>query len=327
MPRLDTLGLPSLTPSVLASFAAHGILSVEDFLVSENTLKLDETRSEAQRQAILDLVDYLEQQSWGFRTTWRMRQELKARGQQYLPTGCESLDKLLEGGLREGTVTELVGGSSSGKTQVCMQVAANVSCGCRAMVGYVDTCHSFSATRLSHMLGGLVGGRDASQRRAGAADEIGEAMKSVLHYSIFDIFAMLSLLNQIHINLCAQVQVGEQPKTLRLLIVDCASSVIAPILGGTQGHALMVSMGIILKKLALENHLAVLITNHTVGGEGGQPKPALGETWKAIPNVRLHFVRDWDSNLCHVSVMKHATMSCNRQTAFRITRTGLKPAF
>jgi hypothetical protein len=46
-----------------------------------------------------------------------------------------------------------------------MQVAASVTYGCRAMVGYVDTCHSFSATRLSHMLGGLVARRDASQVR------------------------------------------------------------------------------------------------------------------------------------------------------------------
>jgi len=44
-----------------------------------------------------------------------------------------------------------------------MQVAASVTLHCRAMVGYVDTCHSFSATRVSHMLGGLVGGRDAVQ--------------------------------------------------------------------------------------------------------------------------------------------------------------------
>lgn len=167
------------------------------------------------------------------------------------------LDKLLEGGLREGTVTELVGGSSSGKTQVCMQVAASVAYRCRAMVGFVDTCHSFSATRLSHMLGGLVGGRDAVQRRVGAADEIGDAMKSIMHYSIFDIFPMLSFLNQLHTTLSVQVQSMEE-KVMRLLIVDCASSVISPILGGIPGHALMVSMGIILKKLALENHLAVL---------------------------------------------------------------------
>lgn len=101
-------------------------------------------------------------------------------------------------------------------------------------------------------------------------------------------------------------------------------------------------------------------------------KPALGETWKAMPNVRLLLVRDFSSSLCHVFVMKHTTMvwhapsprlsiggqvslnksvtviflqythfflqnspvtghlgsvqACNRQAAFRITRTGLKPA-
>jgi len=37
-------------------------------------------------------------------------------------------------------------------------------------------------------------------------------------------------------------------------------------------------------------------------------KPALGETWKAMPHVRLLLVRDFSSNLCHVSVMKHTTM-------------------
>lgn len=44
--------------------------------------------------------------------------------------------------------------------QVCMQVAASVAYYCQSMVAYVDTCHSFSSTRLSHMLGGLVAARD-----------------------------------------------------------------------------------------------------------------------------------------------------------------------
>lgn len=258
MPRLDSPGLFSLTPKILADFAAEGILSVEDFLLAHNP-NLDESRTEARKQAVVDILGYIDRQSCGFRTSARMLQEIEARGERYLPTGCESLDKLLEGGLREGTVTELVGGSSSGKTQVCMQVAASVAYRCRAMVGFVDTCHSFSATRLSHMLGGLVGGRDAVQRRVGAADEIGDAMKSIMHYSIFDIFPMLSFLNQLHTTLSVQVQSMEE-KVMRLLIVDCASSVISPILGGIPGHALMVSMGIILKKLALENHLAVLVS-------------------------------------------------------------------
>ena len=36
-----------------------------------------------------------------------------------MSTGCSSLDKLLGGGLRTGTVTEFAGPPGVGKTQVC----------------------------------------------------------------------------------------------------------------------------------------------------------------------------------------------------------------
>lgn len=50
------------------------------------------------------------------------------------------------------------------------------------------------------------------------------------------------------------------------------------------------------------------VTNHTVGGEGGAPKPALGETWKSIPHVRLMLARDRGNNTCSISIIKHSSM-------------------
>ena len=50
------------------------------------------------------------------------------------------------------------------------------------------------------------------------------------------------------------------------------------------------------------------ITNHTVGGEGGQLKPALGESWKSMPHVRLLLERDPISDVCQASVMKHTSI-------------------
>jgi hypothetical protein len=52
----------------------------------------------------------------------------------------------------------------------------------------------------------------------------------------------------------------------------------------------------------------VQITNHTVGGEFGQPKPALGESWKRIPDVRLLLTHDPSSNACEVAVIKHSSI-------------------
>lgn len=100
------------------------------------------------------------------------------------------------------------------------------------------------------------------------------------------------------------------------------------------GRALMVALGYSLKKLAHEHNIAVLVlmkfwgigchcasklkpffnlflkvTNHTVGaGENGKTKPALGETWKSIPHVRLMLSRDNRNNSCTISILKHTSM-------------------
>lgn len=58
-------------------------------------------------------------------------------------------------------------------------------------------------------------------------------------------------------------------------------------------------------------HHIMKVTNHTVGGEGGTPKPALGETWKSIPHVRLMVFRDHGNNSCNITVIKHSSMVHN----------------
>lgn len=45
-----------------------------------------------------------------------------------LPTGCEPLDEMLRGGLREGQITELAGESATGKTQVRCFLSVHEPC-------------------------------------------------------------------------------------------------------------------------------------------------------------------------------------------------------
>ncbi|KAI5390990.1 DNA repair protein rad51d, variant 7 [Lathyrus oleraceus] len=78
------------------------------------------------------------------------------------------------------------------------------------------------------------------------------------------------------------------------------------------GHALMVSVGFLLKKLAHEHNIAVLVTNHVVGGEDGNSKPALGESWKSVPHVRLLLSRECGGNACNISIIKHPAMASGR---------------
>ena len=52
------------------------------------------------------------------------------------------------------------------------------------------------------------------------------------------------------------------------------------------------------------------VTNHVVGGEGGTSKPALGESWKSVPHIRLLLSRECGSNVCNISILKHPSMVC-----------------
>ncbi|XP_064439413.1 DNA repair protein RAD51 homolog 4 isoform X4 [Mirounga angustirostris] len=68
------------------------------------------------------------------------------------PSGNVSLDKLLDAGLYTGEVTEIVGGPGSGKTQVCLCVAANVAYDLQQNVVYIDSSGGLTASRILQLL-------------------------------------------------------------------------------------------------------------------------------------------------------------------------------
>lgn len=224
------------------------------------------------------------------------------------------IDVLLGGGLHEGQLTEIVGPSSSGKTQVCLYSATHVADKHFGGVMYLDACNSFSPKRIACMVDQLssFSSGEARERR------LKRIMSNILCSSVFDIFALLDVLHQLEFTLKHQVKSGDTK--ICLLIIDSISSLLTPILGGkgSEGRLLMVSTGIILKKLANEHNLSVLVTNHMVSGEGGILKPALGESWKSIPHVRLQLSYDQGSNICNASILKHTFMASGRTAKFTI---------
>ncbi|XP_050291165.1 DNA repair protein RAD51 homolog 4 isoform X3 [Quercus robur] len=257
---------PILDSNFHSFCASHDIFSVEDLLLHDLYLLAafaeQESSSERLKQGITQVLSIIDGQHQPWLNGMELLEDAQ-RNKHVLSTGCEGIDLLLHGGLRVGQLTELVGPSSSGKTQAkhrtLQKVMNNISC-----------------------------------------------------KSVFDIFTMFDVLHQLEFNLRSQMQGGDCK--VQLLIVDSVSSMVTPILGGSgsQGihswHALMISAGYLLKKLAHEHNIAVLVTNHTVGGDGGISKPALGESWKSIPHVRLLLSRDHGGSICNVSILKHPSM-------------------
>ncbi|XP_058109829.1 DNA repair protein RAD51 homolog 4 isoform X2 [Magnolia sinica] len=252
--------------------ASHNIFSVEDFLVHDLYVLVafaeHHATSKELKQGITRVLSIVDSQHQPWLNGVELLEDAKLN-KHVLSTGCEGIDVLLQGGLHEGRLTELVGPSSSGKTQVNGRTLAGV-------------------------------------------------MSNILCHPVFDVFTLLDVLHQLEFELRAQVK--NEDTRMRLLIVDSISSLITPVLGGkgSNGRSLMISVGFLLKKLANEHNISVLVTNHMVGGEGGNTKPALGETWKTVPHVRLLLSRDHRSNIYNVSVLKHTCMASGQVGRFII---------
>lgn len=68
-----------------------------------------------------------------------------------IKTGLKKLDDILGGGLRNGTIIDIFGPSSSGKTQLALQIAANTLSEGGSIL-YQDTTGSFRPERLVEIL-------------------------------------------------------------------------------------------------------------------------------------------------------------------------------
>uniref|UniRef100_A0A2K5Y3G9 DNA repair protein RAD51 homolog 4 n=1 Tax=Mandrillus leucophaeus TaxID=9568 RepID=A0A2K5Y3G9_MANLE len=193
-----------------------------------------------------------------------------------LSTSC--LDKLLDAGLYTGEVTEIVGGPGSGKTQVCLCVAANVAHGLQQNILYVDSNGGLTASRLLQLL----------QTKTQDEEEQAEALQRIQVVHAFDIFQMLDVLQELRGTVAQQVTGSSG--TMKVVVVDSVTAVVSPLLGGQQreGLALMMQLARELKTLARDLGMAVVVTNHiTRDRDSGRLKPALGRSWSFVPSTRI----------------------------------------
>ncbi|XP_066933533.1 uncharacterized protein [Clytia hemisphaerica] len=241
-----------------------------------------------------------------------------------ISTGTKKVDLLLDGGLYTGEMIEIFGPPSCGKTQFAFNVVANVLLSKAMNVLVYDSCGSFSAKRINELASFKNPELSPTQSR--------ELFSKLSCVKVFDIFCLLTHLEQLKEKLSSGID--QFTTRLKFIIVDSITLLISPILGGkqTQGHGLMARLSILLKELAYENNIAVLVVNGTVTAKTGEYfnnkfKPALGKHWLSAPHVRLfmEFASTKDLTLRKLTIHKHHRLPILKNNAsFYISKLGLQ---
>lgn len=267
---------PGLDGALLRSLRAADIKTVED-LVSSDIEDLAQKCSVSYK-ALFAIRRVLLAQHTAFPVSGADLYEELLSSTAILSTGNPSLDNLLDSGLYTGEITELTGAPGSGKSQVCFGVAVHIAYHLKQSVIYIDTTGGLTASRLLQML----------QTETDNRDEQMEALQRIHTFRLFDVCALLDCLYGLGGGGLQKACVSGGG-SVKAVIVDSVSAVIAPLLGGRQneGMSLMIQVAAALKTMAKDFSVAVLVTNHVTRSGSGDAQPGLGVSWSHVPRTRI----------------------------------------
>lgn len=285
MIKLSSSECSLLTDKIIAALSQNGIRSVLDFVDEEpGTIT---RKCSIDFKTVLSIRRHLLSQCSSYPLTASDLYEQALCVTSVLPTGCHSLDNLLSSGVYSGEITEFVGASCSGKTQLCLTWAVNVSSQFKKSIIYIDTAGSCSARRLADIVSHI----------DGKTDSLSEILSRI---EIMQCFSFNSLLNAIDViyKTLKESRSSAFP-SLKGIVIDSIHNSLLPHMlncNYTKGQAAVQLLGRNLNQLANEFGLAVIVTNGLVNSPNNGHKvfsddfnriPALGICWTYIPSVRL----------------------------------------
>lgn len=203
-----------------------------------------------------------------------------------------SLDELLKGGLYPGQLCELCGPSSSGKTQLCLTIAANVVVQSDIIVWYFDTKRDFSKFRYEEIL-------KARNFRQEVIEDLLQRTKVCHICSSHDLIRILRKLVTLYKT--EQNRVSFERRKFPLVIIDSLPAIIFKV---TRAHQSDLETTYELDDLAEAcrfltrecDAIVVTVNSVTRWNSSNQMdptviRPALGRYWTRVPVTRLLIIR------------------------------------
>jgi len=197
---------------------------------------------------------------------------------KYLSVGCPLLDKTLSGGLRSGELTEVVGESSSGKTQFCLHLSVQAAMR-GEKVAYIATEGAFPSSRLDQMV---------------MATNKPELRDLILIQQIRNVQHLITVLTK-----DLEELLTTDPSVSCVAIDSVAACVRydADQTSGLERASLIHKLGQLTLNIALKHKVAVVAVNQVTDdvGErlnapfkhGRKQLACLGHAWSQYPNTRL----------------------------------------
>ncbi|XP_017491645.1 PREDICTED: DNA repair protein RAD51 homolog 4-like [Rhagoletis zephyria] len=246
--------------------------------------------------------------------------------------------------LQTGSIWEICGKSSAGKTQLCHTIALNFVAQSHGTVLYIDTKGDFSGTRVMEML----------RTRNVPNKDCGRIMQEILVERTSSAEGTCDILEKLLTQLTAGT--NSDLSNLKLVVIDALPAVFfthRTERDHLRGKYLLTTLNNLVYKLSKEHHIAFIYVNLLVNieeetlaaedeeyeehieevtaspshGSGKGIRPALGEYWSRAPRLRLSIGIPPDSsamtNERTLRIIKSCYTAAGGMCSLRITSAGV----
>ena len=254
--------LPGIGPATIEKLEEFGVYSLLD-LAAQTQEELNDKVGIGGASARKIIAEAKKYADMDFKTGVDI--EISRESLFKISTGSENFDKLLEGGVEAGSVTEVFGEFASGKTQVAHLLAVHcIKENPKSFVVYIDSEGSFRPERIKDFSKGI--GIDGA-----------EVLKKIL------VVRALNSNHQIVMSEKINELIGKDKKDIKLVIVDSLTTYFrAEYIGRGKLNERQQKLNRYmhtLMKLANINNLVVLVTNQVMfrpDAMFGDPITAIG---------------------------------------------------
>lgn len=227
---------------------------------------------------------------------------------EYVPTGCQSLDRFLGGGIRTSALTEVFGASGSGKTQFGIELMLNtIFSPVKGNVIYVSTKNCLTPDdikrRIRRYVDNLPGEEKSDSKEEPLTLE--SVLKKISHKRVFHLKELIYIVYHVR----EIVESAYYHNKIKLVVIDSFTHFLRdqdPI----ERIRISFELAEVLISTAVKFNCAVLITTDmSANFKKNKPfktlKPLIGRTFAIRPNQRIELQRNPSNNVTTAIIRKN----------------------